>query len=109
MKKEKFEYETYISKGINNLILFSINSVEDKKGKCTFEMLVKECFELFPRAFCFKTIKWPDSRKLDRPLRELRRKKMINGGPKSVFSLTKAGKNSAEGVAKALGQGRLKI
>lgn len=105
---KKFECEIYFKLGINNLILFSIYSLEERKQKCDFESLAKECFELFPRSFCFKSIKkWPDSRKLDRPLRELRIKKLIAGSPESLFSLTKLGRESIEGIVKNLGQRKL--
>ena len=96
--------------GINNLLLFSIFSVLDKKQKCTFERLVQECFSLFGDAFGFKTLpEWPDSRKLDRPLRTLRKNKLIAGDPKNFFSLTKTGKKSAEDIFKILSQKKLQI
>jgi len=106
----KAEYEIYKKIGINNLILFAIYAFDGKKIECTFENLVKKCFEMFPGAFSFDSIKkWPDSRKLDRPLRELRDKKLIEGSPKKSFSLTKQGKISIEGIAKNFGQRRLQI
>jgi len=89
------------------LIVFSIYSAGDK---CTFEELVKECFSRFPESFSFPKIKkWPDARKLDRPLRVLRKRKLIKGGPKTYFSLTKLGKDKAKEIAKFFSQGRLKI
>ena len=95
---------------INNLILFSIYSVTKGNEKCTFERLAKECFDLFPTAFCFSRYsQWPDSRKLDRPLRILRERKLIGGSPKTFFSLTKAGKAVAEAVGKTLRQRKLKL
>ena len=85
--------EIYKRIRIANLILFGINSVIEKKEKCTFERLIKECFTLFPRAFSFsKYPQWPDSLKLDRQLRALRKRKLITGNPKASFSLTKSGK-----------------
>jgi len=43
-------------------------------GYVTFEHLVKECFDRFPESFSFYRYKnWPDSLKLDRPIRKLRR------------------------------------
>jgi len=110
MKKAFFTEELYKQKSVNDLILFAIYSVSTRKEKCTFEKLMKECFTLFPRAFCFSQYKkWPDSRKLDRPLRALRDKKLIKGDPKNYFSLTKNGKKSAEEIARTLKQTKLKF
>jgi len=122
--KESFDEELYKNRSIDSLILFSIYSVmegeEDKsssspfatarenKEKCSFERLAKECFTLFPKTFSFlKYPKWPDSRKLDRPLRSLRKKRLILGNPKTFFSLTKSGKKIVEEIAKSLRQRKL--
>lgn len=110
MKKTSFAEELYKNKSVNDLILFGIYSVITKKEKCTFERLSKECFALFPKAFSFPEYKkWPDSRKLDRPLRTLRKRKLITGNPKTSFSLTKLGKKSAEEIAKTFKQRKLKF
>ena len=106
--KTVFEEEFYLNKSVNNLILFSIYSVSGKKEKCSFEELIKECFTLFPRVFSFsKYQRWPDARKLDRPLRLLRKRKLITGNPKSHFTLTKAGKKMTEEMTEKLRQRRL--
>ena len=95
---------------MNNLILLSIYLIILNKEKCCFERLVKECFTLFPEKFGFqKYPKWPDSRKLDRSLRTLRRQKLIVGDPKTIFSLTKKGKKIAEETFKIFRQKRLKF
>ena len=109
MVKKRIIHEVlYKRVSIHNLILFSIYSVDLKKEKCTFEKLVKECFVLFPESFSFSKIKkWPDSRKLDRSLRTLRRRKMLIGNPKSIFSLTRQGKKIVEETGKTFRQGRL--
>ncbi len=110
MKKKSFDQELYRRVSLNELILFSIFSVAEKKEKCTFEELIKECFILFPKGFSFIGFpKWPDSRKLDRPLRSLRKRKLITGNPKTFFVLTKAGKKIAEEVAKIFRQRKLKL
>ena len=107
-KVKTFDEELYKKARINGLILFAINSVIENKGKCTFERLIKECFTFFPQVFSFSQyLKWPDSRKLDRPLRTLRKRKLINGDPKTYFSLTKPGKKIAEEIAKTFGQRKL--
>ena len=76
--------------------------------KCTFEKLVKESFDLFPEIFCLsKYPKWPDSRKLDRPIRTLRKGKLITGDPKTSFSLTKLGKKMAAETSETFRQRKL--
>ncbi|MCX6764316.1 MAG: hypothetical protein NTU58_01270 [Candidatus Nealsonbacteria bacterium] len=106
--KSAFDEEVYKKLGINELILFCVYSVNNSQENCTIERLVKECFTLFPKAFSFNNFpQWPDSRKLDRPLRALRNKKLIKGDPKSKFSLTDLGKKTIKDTAKFLTQKKL--
>jgi len=122
--KKTFDGQLYKKAKITDLILFGINSViegdEDKsssspfatarenKEKCTFERLIKECFTLFPESFSFsKYPQWPDSLKLDRQLRTLRKRKLITGDPKTSFSLTKLGKKIGLETAKTFRQRKL--
>lgn len=108
--KKIFDEELYKNKPINDLILFSIYLIIEKRKKCTFENLTKECFTLFPKVFGFsKHPEWPDSRKIDRPLRSLRNKKLIKGNPKTFFSLTKIGRKLAIQISKTFRQRKLKI
>jgi len=89
-------------------ILFTIYSVTSNREKCNFERLIKECFTLFPETFSFsKYPQWPDARKLDRPLRTLRQRKLIKGDPKTSFSLTKLGKKIAIETTKTFRQRKL--
>ncbi len=131
-KSKSFDSEIYQKISMSDLILFAIASVLENKEVCTFERLVKECFSFFPKSFnlfpaqkgrrleraslsaggSLNTIggqdpKWPDSRKIDRPLRTLRSKKLISGGPKRFFFLTKTGKKRAEEISKKFRQKRL--
>ncbi len=95
---------------INSLILLAIDSAKKDDKKCTFEQLIKECFTLFPETFAFsQKTQWPDARKLDRPLRTLRNKKLINGSPQTCFSLTKTGKKIVEETTKLLRQKKLEF
>jgi len=106
--KKSFDKESYKNLGINELILLGIYSIVSNGEKCTFERLVKEGFNLFPEAFCFSQYpEWPDSRKLDRPLRTLRKRKLITGDPKTSFSLTKLGKTIALETSKTFRQRKL--
>jgi len=110
MRKKSFDEDLYKGMGINNLILFCIFSIAEKKEKCTFERLMQECFSLFNKVFSFQNFpKWPDSRKLDRPLRSLRKRKLILGDPRNLFSLTKFGKKTAEEISKTFSQKKLQI
>ncbi len=110
MKKKHFNEALYKKLGINELILFCVRSIIKNKEKCTFERLVKESFILFPKIFRFFHLsQWPDSRKLDRPLRTLRKRKLITGSPKTFFSLTKSGKRIAEEIAKTFRQRKLNL
>lgn len=106
--KKSFDEGLYKKVRIGDLILFGINSIVGNKEKCTFERLIKECFTFFPETFSFsKYPQWPDARKLDRPLRLLRKRKLITGDPKTYFSLTKLGRKIALETAKTFRQRKL--
>ncbi len=108
INEKPIDFSLYKTASIVDLILFSIHSINLKKEKCTFGRLQKECFELFPKMFAFSEYPdWPDSRKLDRPLRTLRSQKLIKGTPKTVFTLTKKGKKRALEIREKLKQGKL--
>ena len=93
---------------VEDVILFCIHSVVANSEQCSFERLVKECFTLFPEMLKFTRYPiWPDSRKLDRPLRALRDGKLIVGDPKTYFILTELGETKAAVVSKLLRQGKL--
>jgi hypothetical protein len=93
---------------VNDLILFCIHSIVSNGEQCSFERLVKECFTLFPETLKFSRYPiWPDSRKLDRPLRALRSEKLIIGDSKTYFMLTKLGEEKSAAVSKILRQGKL--
>jgi len=106
--KKTFNREISKEVPISDLILFSIYSATSSREKCDFEILIKECFTLFPGTFSFsKYSQWPDSRKLDRPLRTLRQRKLIKGDTKTFFSLTKTGQKIAIETAKTFRQRKL--
>ena len=107
-RKKSFDEQLYKKVSIVDLILFSIYLIQENKEECTFERLTRECFALFPKTFGFPSYqKWPDSRKLDRPLRTIRKMKLTSGDPKTSFSLTKIGKKRAEETAKIFRQRKL--
>lgn len=103
-----FEEEVYKRLGINQLILFGIYSALLREEKCTFEKLIEKCFTFFPKAFCFDRFsQWPDARKLDRPLRALRKRKLIKGDPTTFFILTSSGEKIAKELTRILTQKKL--
>ena len=103
-----FDGEVYKRLGVNQLILFGIYSVISKQEKCTFEKLIEKCFNLFPGAFSFDQFpQWPDARKLDRPLRTLRKRKLIKGDPVTFFVLTSSGEKIAKELTRILTQKKL--
>jgi len=107
-KKVFFDQELYSKISINDLIVFSMHSIRNRQKECNFEDLVNECFNFFPQIFAFSTHpNWPDSRKLDRPLRDLRKKGLIKGGPQARFSLTQKGKKKSLEIVKAFRQTKL--
>ncbi|MFH0792037.1 MAG: hypothetical protein V1905_02390 [bacterium] len=104
------ETTSYENESVNDLIVFGIYTVLKSGNGCFFERLVKECFALFPGAFCLNYYPdWPDSRKLDRPLRWLRKEKIVIGDPKTSFTLTKVGKERAIIIEKRLRQKKLNL
>lgn len=93
---------------IPDFILLAALSISGAQKECTFERLLKECYSLAPQTFRFPQIsQWPDARKIDRPLRTLRKKGFIKGFPETSFSLTLKGKRIAEDLAKILRQEKL--
>jgi len=104
----EFSPDVYMKVAISDLILVSIYLVELKNETCTFERLVAECFNNFPRVFSFKRYpNWPDALKFDRPLRTLREKGYIGGSPKDKFSLNRYGERRAINIIKKLKQGKI--
>ena len=109
MKQQKNKtFEFFKKRTIHDLILSCLFNIEENKEIPTVERLVAECFTLFPKPFAMKGYpKWPDSRKLDRTLRSLRRKKLIKGDPKASFTLTNQGKEEVVEMLKDFRQKKL--
>ncbi len=104
---EKFQGKINQKTSINDLIVLALYLLEKKKENIGFEKLLEKCFKLAPQLISFKEHNWPDSRKLSRPLRSLREERLIQGNPKTSFSLTKKGKEEALRIKKKLYQGKL--
>lgn len=82
----------YTQFSLEELILVAVYSVRSRNEDCTFERLVSECFSLFPEKFSFSRYpQWPDSLKLDRPLRDLHVRKLLTGNRTVSFNLSPIG------------------
>ena len=92
---------------INDLILLGIYLLEKEEKLCDFEALIGKCFSLSPKSISFKRNKWPDSRKIDRPLRDLKKNDLVSISPKLIFTLTKKGVKKSLEIIKVLYQGKL--
>jgi len=102
-KNQNFPEHIYAKIPIGDLILVGILNVLRSGEICTFERLVAECFIKFPKVFGFKRYPhWPDSLKLDRPLRNLREKGFITGTVRDHFELTQFGYTKALDVESIL-------
>jgi len=108
-KATPYSEEIYQKIPTSHLIVFGIYSIFQKKGKCTFEKLIEQCFRSFPKAFSFsRHPKWPDSLKFDRTLRKLREQGLVVGNPNTLFSLTRFGEGVAKNTAQNLKTGLFK-
>ena len=97
------EDASYTQMDLHSLILLCIGNITRNNEDCTFERLVYECFTNFPKAFCLSRYpEWPDSNKLDRPLRTLRERGFVVGSPKLGFLLTEDGMHQAARVSRML-------
>lgn len=109
MKKADLKEATAFNRvSIPDIILLSMYSSLGRSREAAFEKVLAECFSLSPQTLSFpRHSRWPDARKIDRPLRSLRRKGLIKGSPDTVFSLTRKGRQRAEEITKALRQRKL--
>jgi hypothetical protein len=95
--------EVYEKLGMQDLIVYAIYSVTKSGEVCTYERLIKECYEKFPKTFSLKNYpSWPDSLKLDRPLRTLRQKGFVIGSTRGNFELTRFGLDLAHDIESTL-------
>lgn len=95
--------DNYIQFSLEDLILVAVYSIKSRKEDCTFERLVKECFTLFPKKFSFSRYpQWPDSLKLDRPLRKLQERKLLLGNRTVSYDLSPVGRKVCLKVLKRL-------
>ena len=104
-----YSEEIYTKIPAAHLIVFGIYSILQRGENCTFEKLIEECFDLFPKVFSFiRHPEWPDSLKFDRTLRTLREKGLVVGSPNTFYSFTKFGEKIAKKTAQDLKTGLFK-
>ncbi len=93
---------------INDIILFIIN-ISPKEG-VSFEDLLEGCFKKFPESISFsKNKNWPDSRKLDRPIRSLKLLGLIKMNSQDNFILSEKGRKRADMISRSMSQEKLGI
>lgn len=96
--------EANLPAALHELILVGIYRVLEQESACTFERLVAQCFNDFPKAFRFKRYpRWPDALKFDRPIRTLRQQGLITGSIKQYLYLTESGRRAAERIIAQIG------
>lgn len=100
--------EVYLKVSILDLILVALFSL-GSNTKNSFEVILKKCFDLFPEKFSFSELKFPDARKIDRPLRTLRNQRLIKGDPQELYSLTSKGRKKSLESMNLLRQKKLKL
>ena len=97
-KAEPFPENTYQNISLDNLLLYSIFSLEKKNIECRFENIVAESFELFPSKFSLHGYpEYPDARRVFNALMRASgglptsKEKLVSGSMKDIFRLTKEG------------------
>ena len=100
--------EIYERIGYDELVTYSIYSLERNKKDTTFENIVAEAFGLFPKRFSLRGYpEWPDSAVVNKSwLRCRTDKKYIVGSVKDGFKLTQRGLEVAERIEGQLREGR---
>ncbi len=101
MKKESFDENQYASIGYDDLVTYSVFSLQNKKEEATFENLVVECYHLFPKRFSLVGYpRYPDSALVNKSWLRCRTDKgLIEGNVANGFKLTAAGLAIVEKVS----------
>ena len=101
----EFAESIYRSISLNELVILAMNEISDNGEECAYERVVKECFTLFPKRFCFQRYpEWPDGNRVKTRMLDCRNKGWVVGNEKTGFQITLLGKRVAEEVLKALGK-----
>ena len=91
---------------IDELLTFAVGRVTNAGEDCTFERLVYECFQLFPKQFGMQRYpEWPDSVRVNKTWLRCRTDRgWIVGSVQEGFRLTDRGNRVAAKVARSLGK-----
>jgi hypothetical protein len=98
------ESTVYSAIGLNDLVVFCVQYLQERGIAVTVEEMVSICFRLFPQSFSLQNYpRWPDSALVVRRLNDCREKGLIRGSSLDGFELKYKGQKLAERTAKALG------
>jgi hypothetical protein len=100
----RIESTVYSAIGLNDLVVFCVQYLQEHGIAVTVEEMVSICFRLFPQSFSLQNYpRWPDSALVVRRLNDCREKGLIRGSSLDGFELKYKGQKLAERTAKALG------
>lgn len=109
-KPKPFAEEQYIDLLLTDLVLYSLFSLTTKGVEGTFENLVAESYELFPKKFSLPGYpEYPDSRRVEREIRRMSgglpsegSSGLVKGNLKTNFNLTENGLNKLTEIQQKL-------
>ena len=103
MDKEFFNKNVYLQISLTKLVILSIHRIILNNEECAYERVVKECFELFPKRFCFQRYpQWPDGCRVKIEILRCRDSGWITGNEKTGYQITSLGKRVAQEVLSEL-------
>ena len=104
--KDTTSYERISYDDLVTYVVYRLTSGNGPNAQTTFEDIVAEAFNLFPKRFSLRGYpQWPDSAVVNKSwLRSRTDKKYIVGSVKDGFKLTQRGLEVAERVERQLGQ-----
>lgn len=99
----KNQTKNYLLISYDDLLMYALYKLQEKKGHTTFENLVKESFFLFPKRFQLPGYSnWPDSSLTEKTWLRCRYNGFMRGSKSKGFTLTQKGMQLAEKVGKKL-------
>lgn len=99
----KFESGTYSKLALNDLVVFAVYFLSQRRKEITAEDIVAGCFSMFPDRFSLRGYaQWPDSTVVNKRWLDCRDKGLISGSTAKGFSITSKGLALAEITGRAL-------
>jgi len=104
--KKISQIKDYSKFNIDELFIYALYHLIQRKKNWSIENLIAECFQLFPKKFGMHLYpQWPDSRRVEKSWRRCRSdKKWLIGKPGSGFKLTPIGEKIAREIERKLFQ-----